>query len=738
MGITQIYPNAGRNPQPPTTPVPPLRPVSKGTTMQARLLRSIRVHKFTVALVSLVVLGLGVGFLIIHKPSYASRSLIYVSPTFPKTLSEDPETEHPYDSYMQQQVHSVTRYDVIADAIRSLPQGTWQQPGESEQSAVLRLQHSLEVNRVEMTYQIAITLFGNKPNHLAEIVNAVTQSYLAKTQHEEFYGRDERLATLRDTRDDLQKQLDAKLQEQAAITQKLGVAVIGSGDATNPFDDQLSKVRADLSTAHEQRIEAEAQLVALQSGDPLSPNSTLNAEADAVISNDPQLLAMRATLGQKRSALMEQLAGLTPNNPLRKQTEADLAQIDNGLNEMQNDMRRKAAMQLEQKLHANVSRASVIESQLQQELQKDSAAANTAAPGFQRADELKADIDRQQMRYTQVDNRISDLELESSSPGSVHLFSAAMRPFAPEPSKVRMLSPLLLPIALLLGMMAAVIFDFLDPHIYTSEDIEGVLGFAPIGSLFANGDVTQLMFDECVLRLAAAVDHSARLAGVHTFVMTSTDAQAGTTTTVENLAYALASLGSKVITIDSCGNANPVAYVAVGLNDTNYQTSLSHPTASLRQPTTAPSLHTPTVNAHTLPGRVTPLPSFVNNAFKNLTNDYDVVLIDAAPLLSSAETEYLARCADVTILLTCAGKTTKAKLLRAARLLERLDVPGTATVINKVSLLRVDKSIRNDVREFEERSETTTSHLKTRFHPYRVGESPLNQNPEQTVSQRAV
>jgi succinoglycan biosynthesis transport protein ExoP len=66
----------------------------------------------------------------------------------------------------------------------------------------------------------------------------------------------------------------------------------------------------------------------------------------------------------------------------------------------------------------------------------------------------------------------------------------------------------------------------------------------------------------------------------------------------------------------------------------------------------------------------------VFESFQNMSSEYDIVLIDAAPILLSAETEYLARMADVTVLVIEAGKTKKAWLTRAARLLERLVSAG--------------------------------------------------------------
>jgi Mrp family chromosome partitioning ATPase len=93
----------------------------------------------------------------------------------------------------------------------------------------------------------------------------------------------------------------------------------------------------------------------------------------------------------------------------------------------------------------------------------------------------------------------------------------------------------------------------------------------------------------------------------------------------------------------------------------------------------------------------------MDQAFQDLTNEYDIVLIDATPLLISAETEYLARYADVTVLVVESGRTTKGSLKRAARLLERLNATGVAAVINKVGLVRAEDAVKEDLREFEAR-----------------------------------
>lgn len=674
---------------PQSRPSPPA-----GGGMKINVLRSIKIHAITASVVAIVTCGLGLAVMLRHKPTYSATSTIYVSPNFPKTLTDDREQQYQYETYIQEQMHTVTRYDVLADAIRKLPPGTWRPSYETEQSAVARLQNALDISRVGTTYQVEINLMGSHPDRLADIVNAVTNTYIEKAKDEEFYGRDERLETLRQERKRLQSELDARLQEQADIAKSLGVAIVG-GDGSNPFDNQLGAVRDELTKAHEQRIQAEAQLSAIENGDTSAPNSALSAAADEIIAGDPQLTSLKTSLGQKRSELLGTLAGLTPNNPLRKQTEQQLAETEAELQKMQSSLRAKAAARLEKKLQAEVNRAAAVESRLLHDLQHETSAATTAAPKFQRSDEIKAEIERLQARYNIVDDRIGNLELEGSSPGSVHLFQPAMTPLAPAPRKMGKFLPLLFPISILMGIAAAVLFDLLDPHLYTGGDVEAVMGFSPVGALLDDREVTQLVYDECALRLAAGIDHAAHAAGVRTFVVTGIGSGAGTTTIVGHLGSTLAKLGRKTLTIDASGNTNPVAYATVNLTDAGRRTDSHAGTGAELLSTVVPQ----PFNSNILPLAT----SFMAKAFQELTNEYDIVLIDAAPLLTSAETEYLARFADVTILVGESAKTKKAELKRTARLLERLNVGGVAVIINKVGLLRAEKTLKHDLAEFEAR-----------------------------------
>jgi polysaccharide biosynthesis transport protein len=255
----------------------PSLPSSPAPDWMARIdvMRSLRLHKRLATVIALSVIGLGVAFVARHHSWFEATSVVYVSPNFPATLKASEEQEYPYDSYIEEQVHSVKGYNVLANALRQLPIGVWQYPNENLESAVDRLQRFLTVKRDGLSYQVLISLQGNSATNVAAIVNAVTTSYLDGTQGEEFYGRDKRLDSLRQERAEVQNELNSKLREQTDISRSLGLAVIAS-EGTDQIDSQVGKLRTDLSIAHEQRATRACQMPHLM---PLRTTASLRIQA---------------------------------------------------------------------------------------------------------------------------------------------------------------------------------------------------------------------------------------------------------------------------------------------------------------------------------------------------------------------------------------------------------------------------------------------------------------------------
>jgi len=242
----------------PSAPLHRTASPTEGSRLTINVIGSLRRHWYVSAIALLVFAGCGAFALWKKaKPDYESHSVLYLSPKFPKMLVGDTEVELPYDSYVQDQVQTVTRHDIVADSISKLPLAvryrrglTPNYQGPALPYEIEVLQKTLEVKRVGSTYEMSIGLHGATPKDLAEIVNMVTNTYVERMKNEEFYGLDDRLNTLRQEKVRLQKEMDDSLGEQAQLMQQLGVATLSTKDgATNVYDSTLQKLSAEQVTA---------------------------------------------------------------------------------------------------------------------------------------------------------------------------------------------------------------------------------------------------------------------------------------------------------------------------------------------------------------------------------------------------------------------------------------------------------------------------------------------------------
>ena len=633
--------------------------------------RSLRMHPMTAGAVALVVFVLIVAYALSLKPMYEAEALVYVEPAASKVLDDGTGgafDSNKYDSYLQQQMQTAERLDILKAAVHALPVGVWRGREEPEQQAALRMQQSLKVERVLNSYQLSFTLKGPTAQGTADALNAIVAAFLDAGHKDALTTAGQRAQILTEEKNRISAELTTARTEQASLSSSLGMANPGL-DADNPYDSQLAGLRTQLAEARAAHDMAAAQLASVSGSDP-TRTLGLSAAADESIASDSGLSSMRATISQRRAVLSGQMAGLTPENPIYKQDQTEIAELDRTLNAMTTDMRDKAERRLQDKLRTDLARTGDVEARLNAQLASQTFAATSASPRLQRAAELTADIQRLMKRYATVDDSLRGLELESSGPGTAHLALAAAAPVYPVASRRKLLLLSALPLALLLGAFAAVFLRKRDPRVYSGRDVEDLLGFTPMAVLPALDGVSSGVMDEYMLRLAGGIESALRTGGARSFVLTP----AGTNVAVESLSLPLAArLGHLGLDVASVTAA---AMMAEPAGDRGTRRG-GGPKAGQA--------------------------GFVDARLDELMLEHDLVFVEAPTLLASAETEYLVRSADATILIATSGVTRRADLLQAALLLERLGVKGVGAVLEGLEPRFADASFRVALADVERR-----------------------------------
>jgi uncharacterized protein involved in exopolysaccharide biosynthesis len=616
-------------------------------------------------------------------PIYQATAIVYVSPVFPTALADNQNHEGAYDQFLEQQITSATRYETLQKALRQMPDAwpAWY-PGETEQSRIQRLQGSMKVEEIGHSYEVAISVDSFSPKQLAEFTNLIAATYVADAREGEVYGREQKLATLQQEKKDQQAQLDADMAKQDEINKSVGMARY-DGAQSNPYDEHLSKLREQLVDAHEKTAEADADLNGLGAGNLQSPALQQAAAEQAAL--DPAVSGMKAQLTSRKAALLAQMVGLKPSNPLYSQAEAEVIDIDQRLDTITKDATKKAALNIRQKAISAKARAQSLENQISADLARTTSQATGAAPKLQEAQVLTDDIARILGSQAVIDNRIQGLELEGDTPGSVRLFSAALPPTGPLKRKTQIAYAALLFASLFSGALAALIVDSLDPHIYTSRDIRRLVGFPPIG----------LLLDprEYFLRLAGGLDQAHRRTGARTFVFPSIG-PTSSRSIVEQLGVELAGNGLRVLVVNV---QSPHAVEKAGPSIDATMTPANPRLLSMTdgQASLSTDVDKEQYRIVTLPA------SEVTDLLRRSRSYYNAILVAADPLFTSAYTEHFARTADGTVLIVESGETRKDELVRAARLLERLKIAGIAIVLNGVSEKRAEDDLARTLADYK-------------------------------------
>lgn len=648
-------------------------------------------HKKKAAAVSLGIFLLGFVALKIRLiPIYEATAIVYVSPLFPTALADDHDHDRQYDAFLEQQITAASRYETLQKALRKYPDA-WPKlfPQETEQNQILRLQKALKVEQIGHSYEVSISLDSIRPASLADFVNDITAEYLADTRGEEGYGNEQKLATLTQERADLQKQLDLDMQKQSQLLHYVGVARFDEAGA-NPYDDKLHALREQLGEAHEKRAEAEAEYRTLTSGGP--QNGALEQAALTEANADPTVALVKSQLSTRKAAIVAQMTGLKPTNPVYIQGEAEIKDIDARIEQTTRDGVRKAAARIQERAIAGRARAASLENQLAADVAQTTSQASSAAPKLQEAQVLTAEITRILASIAAIDNRSQNLALDNNSPGSVHLFSSALPPTGPIKRKTQLAYAAVILFSLFCGAVVAFVAEQLDPHIYTSRDIRRLVGFPPIGLLLDPDEFSPDLQREYFLRLAGGLDQAHRRTGARTFVFPSIGPRSSRSI-VEQLGAELAGNGLRVLVVNVQSSKSPDVVPVTPVESAPLNPRL------LSMGEGANALST---EVDKEPYRVITLPAGeIADLLRRSRSYYNAILVAADPLFTSAYTEHFARTADGTVLIVDSGRTRKDELVRAARLLERLKIAGIAIVLNGISEKRAEEDLARTLSDYK-------------------------------------
>ncbi|MBI4566719.1 MAG: hypothetical protein HY716_18740 [Planctomycetes bacterium] len=664
---------------------------------------SLRRHKLAAFLMVVLVAAAAAPLLLhMNRPTYTAEALLLVSPTA-KNLAADRESQLPrYQEFLNQQLLMLAREDVALEALDRLGdrRSVWQRPGESLRDAAGRLSASLVTARVPETLYITVALEGDRPEGLIEIVNAVVDAYLERNRGPGLYGAEGRTDVLQRRVAELKEEIRAKTDRLARWAKDLGIA----GLESETIPPVLQEAELAMREAQARTIRAEASLAGLAARQEILETVDPGFEARNQLAADVELTGIRTVLLARKAELKGKLLGLTNEHEGRRAIEAAMAEIDIELERAEKETlerlrdgivhRHEARMKEERlALQAELDQAKRYE---QSVTEKAGALIERTVRVYPEVQGLRQDVDRLRRQLAAVQDRIDSMRLETQSPGYVHVVAPASLAETPPWRRLLKWAGAFAALALFLAFAVPVLLEISDRRVQNSADIEGAVLSLPDWKRRGGTFV-----EDQVRRLALLLERERRLNQRTRVVFTSARSGGGTSQLVLDVARELGTLGVRALAVevnalkpdrrfagpngqhglaDALAGAAPMSSVVVPADDRFPD----------RVATGAAADRTNLAHCGNLDAQL-----------RQVADRYDMILIDAPPLLLSADAEYLASWAGGVVLIVEAARTSLADVERANKVLRQAGANVLMTVVNRVRIWSEAGSFAKLMREHE-------------------------------------
>lgn len=651
---------------------------------------SLLAHPWLAIAALLAVLIAGVPVVLLKgKTYYATTATVQVMPRYMKNLRDPGDLSFPsntqYREFRQQQARSVLRYDIVRDALRSLGEeaALWRVGDESERLTVERLRRLIYVHPVPDTYMIEVSLQVEKADGLANLVNAVVNTYVERMQEEQVYGSDVRVRNLEARQAELLAAVDGKTTQRSDLALQLGISAF-TGIEENPYDRVRSDLRSALAEARQARFAAEAMLEAFVTRGETDIETRSIQEAVLI---DPGLANLKSNLYKRRADLLSRMTGLTEDHPAYQELDEELQRIDAELAAQTEKLGGEVRASLLARYQASVDQARRVEHELTEELAAQDRQGAHFAGLYNQAMALTHDIEQERQELDAVRQRLNDFAAEENAFGFVRLVTPALQPELPYGPGKKKIALMVLLAALFAALAAPVGRDLLDRRLKTVNEIERILGIPSLGWMIEQADApTCLLGEDLLRRMAGGLVREREHHGTRVFAFSAARPGAGSSELVLALGRVLDSLGHRTLVVEANAfKPNPRLRPAPGRPAPGLAQCLTASCgafdgiapADAEQPArlwvgdTGPRRHL---------DRIDRLPELADA----WSSEYSIVLVDVPPLTLSADAEILTRSLQHLLLVVEADSQTPGELRRAGRLLEKLEPSAVGLVVNRV------------------------------------------------------
>ncbi len=599
------------------------------------------------------------------------------------------------DQFLATQVKLVQSDSVLRPVVErfKLKADDWDSAREAEASdAPIRLKR-LKIARPPNTYLLLISYRSEDPRLASEVANAIAQSYIEHTYDIRYRASAGLSAFMEKQLEELKAKMERSGAALARFERELNV--INPEEKTSILSARLLQLNAEYTNAQADRMRKQAASDSIRTGS--RDAAQVSTQADSLKPLSDRLNALEERFAQVQ-------AQYGANHPEYRKAQTQLAQVRQQFDQTVESVARRVEIEYQEAAHR------------EQMLQKAVAATKAEfdrlnARSFEYRS-LKQEAEADKRLYEELVTRIKEAGINAGFQNSAIRLADSARPAVkPVFPNVPLNLALAFFVSSVMAIGVALVSDVADRTIRDAEQVRRMLNTEVIGSLplvkswrgrlpaarkgerraliplSSSADQNITSFEEAVRTLRNAILLGQFNAPLKSILLTSATPGEGKTTTAIHLALAHAQQSHKTLLIDA-DLRRPSVQNALGINpDSGLAAALCDGLLwrdKLIQLDEVPDLDILAAGpssrrAVDLIGRG--LPQILEQAVR----EYDLVIVDAPPLLGFAEPLQIATLVDGVVIVSLAAKTNRKAVASVVNTLKRLHANVVGVVLNEMT-----------------------------------------------------
>lgn len=646
------------------------------------------------------------------KTVYSTDGLLLIDPSKEITLTGKEREPIPgtIRDFTRTMVQRLTAIDLLTETLEQLkPEAfpSFLDPADPPQVNAFRLKSRITVKEVPLTYLVSVSITGDQPHGLAQIVNHLMQAFVDKNHREQKKRQLGRINYLNLEREKILGRLEESEKVLTSPAPGFSEEVILHENYSAHITklDMIQRLywEAEVrrSEVHNQYLQTQANMTELSQLDP-------QAIASERVTDNFGINRMELWTYEQTAAMRKSIDGLTKDNPDRKNVEARIQAMDEYLynykervsNEIIAQLRDKRMFELTQDVirakhayEAAAEHADYLKGLLHEAAQEH----HRVAKGIFDAVGLQYNIGQLRERLRGLNNRIDDSEMEAMAPVQIYIDKMATTPSGAGASN----APMLAAISILLGLGGVfsfiLTFDIVDNRLRDSAEVNsalGGLGPDPIPLLEGDdhppgsfADVTlewpQHPAALAIRALAVRFELERERYGSRVFALVGLSPESGVSSLALGLGHTLGARERRLLIVE-CNLPRPglakvqgAIRAMPGLLEALLDDSLDPASLMQRDPRRQIDI----LPIGDVGSELIDRPAFLR-LLEQFRGNYDLVLLDTAPLAEDDFAYFVAAHADAVLLI---GREDDSQFRDLRRSIDRLvlaEVPAVSAILN--------------------------------------------------------